>query len=75
MGPLAFLTAIDLPGLGREGPDDLRALLTTSFVLLVAGFVIGTLGHIGQSRTLVAIGVTIVFAATIAFVLAVGRFG
>jgi hypothetical protein len=49
--------------------------LTTSFVLLVAGFVIGTLGHIGQSRTLVAIGVTIVFAATIAFVLAVGRFG
>jgi hypothetical protein len=75
LGPLALLIAIDLPGLGQEGPDDLRTLLTTSFVLLVVGFVVGTLGHLSQSRTLVAIGVTIVFASTIAFVLAVGRFG
>jgi hypothetical protein len=75
LGPIAFLTALDLPSLGREGPDDLHTLLTTSFVLMVVGFVIGVLGHLSQSRTLVTIGVTIVFAATIAFVLAVGRFG
>ena len=67
--------AIDLPGLGQEGPDDLRSLLTACFILMFAGFAIGTVGHLTRSRTLVAIGVTIVLVGTVAFILAVGRFG
>ncbi|HKF79378.1 MAG TPA: hypothetical protein VKB17_00980 [Thermoleophilaceae bacterium] len=35
------------------------------FVLLGAGFLIGVLGHIFRSRTLVAIGVILIFAATV----------
>jgi hypothetical protein len=73
--PLLIDLAIDLPGLGQEGPDDLRGLLTACFILMFTGFAIGIFGHLTRSRTLVAIGVTIVLVGTVAFVLAVGRFG
>jgi hypothetical protein len=73
--PLPTDLAVDLPGLGQEGPDDLRSLLTVCFVLMFAGFAIGTVGHLTRSRTLVGIGVSIVLIGTTAFVLAVGRFG
>jgi hypothetical protein len=65
----------DLPGLGDEGPDDLESLLTTCFVLLGAGFAIGVLGHLIRSRALVAVGVAVVMAGSVVFVLAVGRYG
>jgi hypothetical protein len=71
----ALLAQVDLPGLGREGPDDLRSLLTTSFILLVLGFVIGVIGHVTQLRPLVAAGIMVIFVATAFFILAVGQYG
>ena len=65
----------DLPGLGDRGPDDLHGLLNLCFILLVAGFGIGVLGHLTRSRTLVAIGVAVVMVGSGVFVLAVGRYG
>lgn len=65
----------DLPGLGDEGPGDVGSLMNLCFILLVVGFVIGVLGHLTRSRTLVAIGVTVVMAGSAVFVLAVGRYG
>jgi hypothetical protein len=70
-----LFSQISLPGLGQEGPDDLRSLLTVSFILLTVGFAIGVLGHIAQIRTLVTIGIVIVFAGTAFFILAVGEYG
>jgi hypothetical protein len=71
----ALLAQVDLPGLGQEGPDDLRSLLTTSFILLAVGFVIGVIGHITQLRPLVIAGIMVIFVATAFFVLAVGEYG
>jgi hypothetical protein len=65
----------DLPGLGDEGPNDLESLLTWCFILLVAGFAIGVLGHMTRSRTLVAVGVSVVMIGSVVFVLAIGRYG
>jgi hypothetical protein len=71
----AVLAQVDLPGLGQEGPDDLRALLATSFALLAVGFVVGVIGHVTQLRPLVAAGIILIFVATVFFVLAVGEYG
>ena len=65
----------DLPGLGDEGPNNLEALLTWCFILLMTGFAIGVLGHLTRSRTLVAIGISVVMVGSAVFVLAVGRYG
>ena len=65
----------DLPGLSDEGPGDLESLLTYCFLLMGLGFGVGILGHIIQSRPLVAIGIAFVMAGTVVFVLAVGRYG
>jgi len=70
-----LLAQVDLPGLGREGPDDLRSLLTTSFILLAVGFLVGTIGHITQIKGLVIAGISMIFVATAFFVLAVGQYG
>jgi NADH:ubiquinone oxidoreductase subunit K len=45
-------------------------MLTESLVLSAILFVIGTFGHIIKSRTLVAVGIALVFAATVALPLA-----
>ena len=66
---------MDLPGLGDAGPDDLRSLLTASFVLLASGMVLGALGHLTQLRGLVITGIALVFAGAAFFVVAVGQFG
>jgi hypothetical protein len=71
----ALLAQVDLPGLGQEGPDDLRSLLTTSFILLAVGFVIGVIGHVTQVRGLVIVGISVIFVATGFFVVAVGEYG
>ena len=65
----------DLPGLGDEGPGDLESLLTFCFVLMGLGFGVGILGHIISSRVLVAVGIALVMAGTVVFILAVGRYG
>jgi len=70
-----FLLAVDLPGLGEAGPDDLHALLTASFVLLGSGLVLGALGHLTQLKALVATGIALVFVGAAFFVVAVGQFG
>ena len=59
----------------NPGPDELRWLLTASFVLLGAGMVVGILGHLTQLRAVVAGGVAMVFAGAVFFVIAVGQFG
>jgi hypothetical protein len=72
---LLQLAQVDLPSLGREGPADLRTLLTISFVLLPVGFAIGVLGHLTGIRALVATGVGVILVASAFFVIAVGQFG
>ena len=56
-----FLTPDDGPGQSGDFQVSPRFFL----VLLGLGFLIGTIGHIVKSRTLVAAGVLLIFAATI----------
>jgi hypothetical protein len=56
-----FLSPNDGPG--QSG--DFQVSPTFFLVLLGLGFLIGTVGHIVKSRTLVAAGVLLIFAATI----------
>jgi hypothetical protein len=72
---LPALSQIELPSLGEPGPDELRSLLTVLMVLTAAGFLTGIFGHVIKSRTLVAVGVTLVMLGAVAFVVAVGRYG
>ena len=53
------------PGDGPSQSGDFRVSPTFFIVLLGLGFLIGTLGHIMKSRTLVAVGVLSCFAATV----------
>jgi hypothetical protein len=53
------------PGAGPDQRGDFEVSPSFFIVLLLLGFAIGTLGHLIKSRTLVAVGVTLVFAATI----------
>jgi hypothetical protein len=59
----------------NAGPDELRALLTASFVLVTVGMVLGVLGHLTQLKAVVAAGVALVFAGAAFFVVAVAQFG
>jgi hypothetical protein len=56
-----FLRPDDGPGQSGE----FRVSPTFFLVLLGLGFLIGTLGHIVKSRTLVAAGILLIFAATV----------
>jgi hypothetical protein len=56
-----FLSPSDGPG--QSG--DFQVSPTFFLVLLGLGFLIGTMGHIVKSRTLVAAGILLIFAATI----------
>lgn len=53
------------PGSGPDQTGDFEVSPSFLIALLALGFVIGTLGHIIKSRTLVAAGVILVFAATL----------
>ena len=70
-----ILAQIDLPGLGREGPDDLRQLLSAFYVLFGLGFFVAVLGHIVRSRGLQAAGIAMVMVGTVLFMVAVGSRG
>jgi hypothetical protein len=54
-----------LPDDGPGQSGDFRVSPTFSLVLLGLGFLIGTLGHIIKSKTLIAAGILMIFAATI----------
>jgi hypothetical protein len=56
-----FLSPDDGPGQSGDFQVSPRFFL----VLLGLGFLIGTVGHIVKSRTLVAAGVLLIFAATV----------
>jgi hypothetical protein len=53
------------PGGGPDQSGDFQVSPRFFLVLLGLGFLIGTLGHIVKSRTLVAAGILLIFAATI----------
>jgi hypothetical protein len=53
------------PDAGPDQSGDFRISPTFFIMVLVLGFAIGTIGHILKSRTLVAAGVLLIFAATV----------
>lgn len=53
------------PGRGPEQEGGFRVSPSFFIAVLGAGFLIGTFGHIVRSRVLVALGVTLVFLATV----------
>ena len=53
------------PGAGPDQRGDFEVSPSFFVMLLALGFGIGTVGHILKSRTLVTIGVILVFAATV----------
>ena len=53
------------PGAGPDQSGDFEVSPSFFIILLALGFLIGTVGHIIKSRTLVAAGVILVFAATV----------
>jgi hypothetical protein len=53
------------PSQGPKQTGDFEVDPGFFFVLLGLGFLIGVLGHIARSRTLIAIGVILIFAATV----------
>jgi hypothetical protein len=53
------------PGSGPDQGGDFEVSPTFLILLLAIGFAIGTVGHILKSRTLVAAGVILIFAATV----------
>jgi len=56
------------------GGEDLESLLSAFYLLFGAGFVIGLLGHVFDSKTLRGAGIALVFIGTGVFFVAVGRF-
>jgi hypothetical protein len=53
------------PSAGPDQRGDFEVSPSFFIVLLALGFLIGTIGHIVKSRTLVAAGVLLVFGATV----------
>lgn len=52
----------------REGPDpsgDFTVDPKAFLALIILGFVVGTLGHIYKSKTMVATGIVMIFLATV----------
>jgi len=54
------------PGSGPDQSGDFRVSPSFFLVLLLAGFLVGIFGHIVKSKTLVALGIGLVFSATVA---------
>jgi hypothetical protein len=63
--PLVAMSDFLDPGSGPDQSGDFEISPSFFIALLILGFVIGTVGHIIKSRTLVATGVILVFAATV----------
>ena len=59
----------------RGGPEqrgDFRVSPTFFLALVVGGFLVGTVGHVIKSRIVVAIGIGMIFLATIFIPIALG---
>ena len=69
---LAQFPSVPNPG---EGSSNLQQLLNVFYVLLGLGFLIALAGHIVKSRTLIIVGVSMLFAGTGAFLIAVSSNG
>ena len=54
------------PGSGPDQSGDFQVSPSFFLVLLGAGFLVGIFGHIIESKTLVALGIGLVFSATVA---------
>jgi hypothetical protein len=67
VGPLGAMLA-QLPDLQAPGEGDFPVSPSLFFVLFGIGFVIGVLGSMVKSRTLVAAGIGVVFVSTGLFV-------
>ena len=65
LAPLVLVMAQFLPDDGPGQSGDFQVSPTFFVVLLGLGFLIGTVGHIIKSRTLVAAGILLIFAATV----------
>jgi hypothetical protein len=65
LAALVSVTAQFLPDDGPGQSGDFQVSPTFFLVLLGLGFLIGTLGHIIKSKTLIAAGILLIFAATI----------
>jgi hypothetical protein len=59
------------PSSGPDQSGDFRVSPSFYLVLLGFGFVIGVLGHIVRSKTMVGAGIALVFAATVALPIAI----
>ncbi len=62
----AYLAQFLDPDRGPEQSGDWQVEPGAFIALLLAGFVIGTLGHLYKSKTAVATGILMVFLATVA---------
>ena len=62
---LALLAQFLDPDRGPEPTGDWRSDPKAFLALIIAGFVIGTLGHIFKFKTMVATGILMIFLATV----------
>ena len=62
---LAVLAQIIDPDKGPEPTGDWRTDPKAFVALILAGFVVGTLGHIFKAKTMVAAGIVMIFLATV----------
>ncbi|HEX8075855.1 MAG TPA: hypothetical protein VF545_12850 [Thermoleophilaceae bacterium] len=69
---LAQFPSVPDPGQGSGG---LRGLLNAFYVLLAVGFLVALVGHVIKARTMIITGLVMIFAGTIAFLVAVGSSG
>jgi hypothetical protein len=53
------------PGRGPEQRGDFRVSPTFFLALVVGGFVVGMIGHVIRSRAVVAVGIAMIFLATV----------
>jgi hypothetical protein len=60
------------PGRGPEQRGDFRVSPTLFLALLLGGFAVGTLGHVVRSRAVTAVGIGMVFLATVLIPVALG---
>lgn len=75
MVPLLARLAQALPDDFPSGPDDLEQQLTIFFLLFALGFMVAGFGHLFRSRTMVGMGVAMIFLSTAVFVVAIADRG
>lgn len=72
---LSILGQLGIPDPGQNSSQDLQRLLDVFYVLLGVGFLVAIAGHLAGSRTMVIVGVAMIFIGTAVFMVAVGAYG